>query len=70
MTIEEMKNLKIGDLVEDLELPIRMNYSERIICRIDEADEWGVIINSLEAKYEKSYPHRFSFSQFEKLKKI
>jgi len=70
MTIEEMKLLKVGDLVEDLELPKNINYLGRIICKVDSINENGITISSIQKGFENSYPNRFNINEHNKLKFI
>ncbi|WP_164469278.1 hypothetical protein [Aliarcobacter cryaerophilus] len=60
MTVQEMKSLKVGDMVLDYEMSVK--FSSTVICRVFEVDETGVAITSLEEKFKGSYPHRFLYS--------
>ena len=66
MTIQEMKNLKLGDVVEDLEL--RNNINKKVLCVIISVDEDRVYATALKKEDESRYPHCFRFNEKDCLK--
>ena len=66
MTIQEMKNLKLGDVVEDLEL--RNNINKKVLCVIISVDEDRVCATALKKEDESKYPHCFRFNEKDCLK--
>ena len=66
MTIQEMKNLKLGDVVEDLEL--RNNINKKVLCVIISVDEDRVCATALKKEDENRYPHCFRFNEKDCLK--
>ena len=59
MTIDEMKNLKVGDTVKDV---LRSEkHNREIHCTVESIDEYSVTLVALLAVDAESYPHRFFF---------
>jgi hypothetical protein len=59
MTIEEMKALKVGDIVRDVK---RTKENEREIhCEVESLDEHSVTLIAIFVKDAACYPHRFFF---------
>lgn len=62
MTIQEMKNLKLGDIVQDLEL--LKNLNKEIYCVIVAIEsDYGVFAIALKEKDKSRYPHIFRFNE-------
>lgn len=61
MTIEEMKNLKLGDIVQDLEL--LKNLNKEIYCVIVKIEDDRVYAIAIDSKDENRYPHSFHFNE-------
>jgi hypothetical protein len=59
MTINEMKSLKIGDIVIDYEMSKSMG--KEVICKVLEVDETGILITSINSEFKGGYPHRFQY---------
>ncbi|AXH08540.1 hypothetical protein CP960_10270 [Malaciobacter halophilus] len=59
MTQQEMKQLKIGDKILDLE--VSQNFGKKSICEVIEVDETGILITTNDKDFEGAYPHRFLF---------
>ena len=66
MTIQEMKNLKLGDVVQDLDLYKKTN--EEIFCLVAEIQDDRLYCISVDKKYEGRYPHIFRFNEKDCLK--
>ena len=66
MTIQEMKNLKLGDVVEDLEL--RNNINKKVLCVIIGVEYDRVYATALKKEDESKYPHCFRFNEKDCLK--
>ena len=66
MTIQEMKNLKLGDVVEDLEL--KNNINKKVLCVIIGVEDDMVYATALKKEDENRYPHIFSFNEKDCLK--
>ena len=66
MTIQEMKNLKLGDVVQDLEL--RNNINKKVLCVIICVKDDGVCATALKKEDENRYPHCFRFNEKDCLK--
>ena len=66
MTIEEMKNLKLGDIVQDLEL--LKNLNKEVYCLIVQIEEDRLYAIALKKKDESRYPHVFRFNESDCLK--
>lgn len=66
MTIQEMKNLKLGDVVEDLEL--RNNINKKVLCVIIGVEDDMVYATALKKEDESRYPHIFRFNEKDCLK--
>ena len=66
MTIQEMKNLKFGDVVEDLEL--RKNINKKVLCVIIGVEDNSVYATALKKEDESRYPHCFRFNEKDCLK--
>lgn len=66
MTIEQMKNLKIGDVVQDLEM--LKNVKRDIFCVVCKVEDDLVTCVSLHKKDEGHYPHNFHFNEFDCIK--
>jgi hypothetical protein len=64
MTIEEMKNLKLGDVVQDLEL--LKNLNKEIFCLVAEIQEDRIYCIAVDKKYESRYPHVFRFNDLDR----
>ena len=60
MTIEEIKNLKLGDVVQDLEL--LKNLNKEIKCLIVKIEDDRVYAIAIDEKDENRYPHSFHFN--------
>lgn len=60
MTTQEMKNLKLGDVVQDLEL--LKNLNKEVYCLIVEVSDDRVYAIALKKKDETRYPHVFRFN--------
>lgn len=63
MTIQEMKNLKLGDVVQDLEL--LKNLNKDIYCVIVEIESDRVYAIALKEKDKSRYPHVFRFNEID-----
>lgn len=61
MTIEEMKNLKLGDVVQDLEL--LKNINKKVKCLIVQVEDDRVYAIAIDEKDESRYPHSFHFNE-------
>ena len=66
MTIQEMKNLKLGDVFQDLEL--LKNLNKEIFCLVAEIQEDRIYCIAVDKKYENRYPHGFSFNEIDSAK--
>ena len=66
MTIQEMKNLKLGDVVQDLEL--RNNINKKVLCVIIGVEDDMVYATALKKEDENRYPHIFRFNEKDCLK--
>lgn len=66
MTIEEMKNLKLGDIVKDFEVSSR--FKKEIFCVIVRVDSDMVCATALNKEDEHKYPHNFRFNDDDCLK--
>lgn len=66
MTIQEMKNLKLGDIVLDLEL--LKNVKREIFCVVCKVEDDMVTCISLKKEDEGHYPHNFRFNEYDCLK--
>lgn len=66
MTIQEMKNLKLGDVVQDLEL--LKNLNKQINCLVVKIEEDRVYAIAIDEKDENKYPHSFTFNEKDCLK--
>ena len=64
MTIQQMKNLKLGDIVQDLDLFKKTN--EEIFCLVAEIQEDRIYCIAVDKKYESRYPHIFRFNDYDK----
>lgn len=64
MTIQEMKNLKLGDVVQDLDLYKKTN--EEIFCLVVEIQNDRLYCIAVDKKYEGRYPHVFRFNEDDK----
>lgn len=64
MTIQEMKNLKLGDVVQDLEL--LKNLNKEIFCLVAEIQEDRIYCIAVDKKYESRYPHVFRFNDLDR----
>ena len=63
MTIQQMKNLKLGDVVQDLEL--LENINKEVYCLIVEVSDDRVYAIALKKKDESRYPHIFRFNDYD-----
>jgi hypothetical protein len=63
MTLDEIKNLKLGDVVQDLEL--LKNVNKEIYCLIVEVQEDRVYAIALKEKDKSRYPHVFRFNEID-----
>ena len=63
MTLDEIKNLKLGDVVQDLEL--LKNLNKEIYCLIAEVQEDRVYAIALKEKDKSRYPHVFRFNEID-----
>ena len=60
MMIEEMKKLKVGDILIDMHMTKQQKDNEIVLCKIVRIDkEIGVVCTSVDDKYKRAYPHRF-----------
>ena len=66
MTIQEMKNLKLGDVVQDLQM--LKNVSRVIYCVVIQVEDDRVICIALDKKDEGHYPHSFRFNEYDCIK--
>ena len=66
MTIEEMKNLKLGDIVQDLQL--LKNVKREIFCVVCKVENDMVTCISLKKEDEGHYPHNFHFNEYDCIK--
>lgn len=66
MTIQEMKNLKLGDVVEDLQM--LKNVNRVIYCVVIQVEYDRVICIALDKKDEGHYPHSFRFNEYDCIK--
>ncbi len=66
MTIQEMKKLIVGDVVQDLEL--YKNTGNVIYCVITKIYDDSVIAIPLKKEDEGHYPHSFSFTEYDCIK--
>lgn len=58
-----MKNLKLGDVVQDLEL--LKNVNKEVYCLIVEVSDDRVYAIALKKKDESKYPHIFRFNDID-----
>ena len=61
MTIEEMKNLKLGDIFQDLEL--LENLNKKINCLVVKVEDDRIYAIAIDSKDESRYPHSFRFNE-------
>ena len=61
MTIQEMKNLKLGDIVQDLEL--LKNLNKEVNCLIVKVEDDRVHVIAINKEDENRYPHSFHFNE-------
>ena len=66
MTIQEMKNLKLGDVVQDLQM--LKNVKRDIFCVVCKVEDDMVTCVSLKKEDEGNYPHSFHFNEYDCLK--
>lgn len=66
MTIEEMKNLKLGDVLQDLQL--LKNVKREIFCVVCKVENDMVTCISLKKEDEGHYPHNFHFNEYDCVK--
>lgn len=66
MTIQEMKNLKLGDVVQDLQM--LKNVNRAIYCVVIQVEYDRVICIALDKKNEGHYPHSFRFNEYDCIK--
>ena len=59
-----MKNLKLGDVVQDLEL--LKNLNKEIFCLVAEIQEDRIYCIAVDKKYESRYPHVFRFNDLDR----
>ena len=64
MTIQEMKNLKLDDVVQDLEL--LKNLNKEIFCLVAEIQEDRIYCIAVDKKYESRYPQFFRFNDLDR----
>lgn len=55
MTIEEMKELKIGDICKDIE--VSGNYGRDIFCKVIDVKEDRIEIDWINSDFSIAYPH-------------
>lgn len=61
-----MKNLKLGDVVQDLEL--LENINKQINCLVVKVEVDRIYAIAIDSKDENRYPHRFSFNEIDSAK--
>lgn len=66
MTIQEMKNLKLGDVVQDLQL--LKNLNKEINCLVVKVEDDRIYTIAIDSKDENRYPHGFSFNEIDSAK--
>jgi len=66
MTLEEIKNLRLGDIVQDLSL--LKNTGKTIFCIITKIEDDRVYAIAYKNKDIKYYPHRFNINEIDCLK--
>ena len=59
-----MKNFKLGDVVQDLEL--LKNLNKEIFCLVAEIQEDRIYCIAVDKKYESRYPHVFRFNDLDR----
>lgn len=63
MTIQEMKTLKLGDVIQDLQM--LKNVNRVIYCVVIQVEDDRVICIALDKKDEGHYPHSFRFNEYD-----
>ena len=66
MTLEQMKEINVGDVIQDLEL--LKNTSKIKYCVITKKDIHGVVAIALKKEDEGHYPHSFNFNEHDCIK--
>ena len=66
MNIEKMKTLKIGDVIQDLE--ILKNTKQTVFCVVTKRDLGGVVCVALKKEHKGHYPHYFRFNEYDCIK--
>ena len=66
MTIEQMKEINVGDVIQDLEL--LKNTSKIKYCVITKKDIHGVNAIAFKKEDEGHYPHSFNFNEYDCIK--
>lgn len=66
MTIQEIKNLKLGDVVQDLQM--LKNVNRVIYCVVIQVEYDRVYATALKKEDEGKYPHIFRFNEKDCLK--
>lgn len=66
MTVQEMKNINIGDVVEDLEL--LKNTKKEKYCVVTKIYDNGIIVIAYKKEDEGHYPHFFNFNDYDSVK--
>ena len=59
MTTTDMKLLKVGDIVKDLDVSTK--WGRIVLCEVIEVSEDGLVLTSLKDSDKGGYPHRFSY---------
>ena len=66
MTIQEMKKINVGDVIQDLEL--LKNTKKEKYCVITKIYDDSVIAIAYKKEDEGHYPHSFNFNEYDSLK--
>ena len=66
MTIQEMKNLKLGDVVQDLQM--LKNVKRDIFCVVCKVEDDMITCIALKKEDEGHYPHSFHFNEYDCIK--
>lgn len=66
MTIQEMKKINIGDVIQDLEL--LKNTKKEKYCVITKIYNDGIVAIAYKKEDEGHYPHLFNFNEYDSIK--
>lgn len=60
MKIAEMRKLKVGDTIVDMEQTLRFNKT--VLCKIYRVDEEsGIAVRNIDKEFVLAFPHKFHY---------